>query len=213
MKQIKIVGIGGSLAATSNSLAALKIALAGAAESGAKTEVLDVGALDLPIYSPDENAVTDAVRKFCETVAEAEGMIWSSPLYHGTISGSLKNALDWLELLSPNKPPYLTDKVVGLICSAGGAQGLQAINTMEYVVRALRGWTVPLVIPISQAWQAFDRDGEARDEKIKEQLRTLGRETARVAALFAGQSLTSIEAQRAESELQPIDESEFTAPA
>ena len=59
-------------------------------------------------------------------------------MYNGTISGSLKNALDWLILLRDRHPPYLTDKVVGLISTAGGVHGLQAVNTMEFVVRALR---------------------------------------------------------------------------
>jgi hypothetical protein len=49
----------------------------------------------------------------------------------------LKNALDWLKLLGDRDPPYLTDKVVGLISTAGGVQALQAVNAMEFVVRAL----------------------------------------------------------------------------
>ena len=61
---------------------------------------------------------------------------------------------------------------------AGGTQGLQAVNTMEFVVRSLRGWAVPLVIPIPQAWRVFDREG-IRDEKISEQLHALGREVTR----------------------------------
>jgi FMN reductase len=38
---------------------------------------------------------------------------------------------------------------------AEGMQGLQAVNTMEFAVRALRGWAVPLVMPIAQAWKAL----------------------------------------------------------
>src|SRR5215510_11216658 len=34
---------------------------------------------------------------------------------------------------------YLTDKVVGLISTAGGTHGLQPVNAMEFAVRALRG--------------------------------------------------------------------------
>jgi FMN reductase len=89
-------------------------------------------------------------------------------MYNGTISGSFKNALDWLKLLGDRNPPYLTDKVVGLISTAGGMQGLQAVNTMEFVVRALRGWAVPLVMPIAQAWKAFDKQGVAQDAQLTE---------------------------------------------
>ena len=40
----------------------------------------------------------------------ADGLLWSSPMYHGTISGAFKNALDWLYLVGDRNPPYLTDK-------------------------------------------------------------------------------------------------------
>lgn len=182
---IRIVGIGGSLAENSTSLAALKLALEGAAEAGAETTLFDVGALDLPLYAPQLEADPPrAALELCEAVHAANGLLWSSPLYHGTISGAFKNALDWLQLLSDRQPPYLADKVVGLISTAGGVQGLQAVNTMEFVVRALRGWAVPLVMPIPRAWQVFGDDGEARDPKTAEQLRALGREVLRAAHQF-----------------------------
>jgi len=108
-------------------------------------------------------------------------MIWSSPLYHGSISGSFKNALDWLILLGRREPAYLMDKVIGLISVAGGTQGLQGINAMEFIVRALRGWAVPLVVPIPQAGQAFDDSGRSISPQIGESLKALGKEVARIA--------------------------------
>jgi FMN reductase len=206
-KKIKVVGLGGSLAESSNSLAALKIALEGAAQAGAETQLLDVRALNLPMYAPEMDA-PEAVERMCEAIHEADGLLWSSPLYHGTISGSFKNALDWLELLSDRQPSYLTDKVVGLISTAGGTQGLQAVNTMEFVVRALRGWAVPLVIPIPQAWRVFDKEGNMHDEKIAEQLQALGREVTRAARQFASHVITTPDAERAEAQVQPISQEE-----
>ena len=200
---VVVVGLGGSLAERSTSLAALRIALAGAAESGARTDLLDLRALDLPMFAPGAPP-TPPVDRLCETVAGADGLIWASPLYQGTISGSFKNALDWLQLLGRRTPPYLTDKVVGLISTAGGTQGLQAVNTMEFSVRALRGWAVPLVIPISKSWQAFDDTGNLREEEIGEHLRALGREVARAARQFRSRPLTTPEAEQAEKDLQPL---------
>ena len=205
-----VVGIGGSLAAQSSSLSALKIALEGAAEGGARTELFDVRALDLPMYSPEIKDAPESVRRLCDSVHGAGGLLWSSPLYHGTISGSFKNALDWLQLLSDRKPAFLTDKVVGLISTAGGTHGLQAVNTMEFVVRALRGWAVPLVIPIPQAWRVFDKEG-LHDETVAEQLRVLGKEVTRVAKQFASKVLTTPDVERAEAQVQPITEKEATS--
>ena len=123
--------------------------------------------------------------RLADSVAGARGMLWSSPPYHGTVSGAFKNALDWLQLLGDRDPPLLTNKVVGLISVAGGVYGLQAVNTMEFVVRALRGWSVPLVIPIPRAWEVFDEEGKVRDEGIERQLRKLGAEVWRAARQFA----------------------------
>jgi len=100
-------------------------------------------------------------------------------MYHGTISGSFKNAVDWLQLLGERDPAYLKDKIVAMISTAGGVQGLQAVNTMEFIVRALRGWAVPLVIPVARATQAFDKSGRVTDRAIEDQLRALGREVVR----------------------------------
>jgi hypothetical protein len=48
----------------------------------------------------------------------------------------------------------------------------------------LRGWAVPLVLPVAQSWQVFDPDGRLIDDRIGVQLRALGAEVARAAFQF-----------------------------
>jgi FMN reductase len=182
---LRIVGLGGSLASVSRSRAALTLALAGAAAAGAETELLDIRLLDLPMYNPDDDEPTESAARLIEACYAADGMLWSSPLYQGTISGALKNALDWLHVLGDRDPPFLHDKVVGLISAAGGTQGLQAINTMEFATRALRAWAVPYVVPIGAATRVFDRSSQIQDPAVELQLETLGAEVVRVAERFA----------------------------
>jgi FMN reductase len=185
MATLTIVGLGGSLARVSRSRAALRTALEGAARAGADTQLLDLRELDLPLYDPDHEEPTGAAATLIESCYAADGLIWSSPMYQGTISGALKNALDWLHPLGRRDPPYLHDKVIGLISAAGGMQGLQAINTMEFAVRALRGWAVPYVVPVASAARVFDSAGQIQDEGVELQLTTLGAEVVRVAHRFA----------------------------
>ncbi len=181
---LSIVGLGGSLASNSKSRAALQTALEGAASAGAETQLLDIRKLDLPMYNPDDDEPTEAAATLIESCYRADGLLWSSPMYQGTISGSLKNALDWLHLLGNRDPPFLHDKVIGLISAAGGTQGLQAVNTMEFAVRALRGWAVPYVVPVAAAARVFDRAGRIQDQAVELQLETLGGEVVRVAERF-----------------------------
>jgi FMN reductase len=95
-KTLKIVGLGGSLAGNSKSRAALRTALDGAASAGAATQLLDTRHLGLPMYNPDDHEPTETAATLIESCHAADGLLWSSPLYQGTISGALKNALDWL---------------------------------------------------------------------------------------------------------------------
>ena len=178
---LTIVGLGGSLRETSRSRAALQLALNGAARAGADARLLDLRELELPMYNPDDAWPAAAASRLIEACHEADGMVWSSPLYQGTISGAFKNALDWLHELARREPPFLHDKVIGLISAAGGTQGLQAINTMEFSVRALRGWAVPYVVPIASASRVFDGSGRIQDAAIESQLKMLGGEVVRVA--------------------------------
>lgn len=180
---LKIVGIGGSIGDFSTSLAAVEIALNAAEKAGAETELIDLAALLLPMYAHIETGVPQNVIDFCEKVHQADALIFCSPLYHGSISGLFKNAIDWLELLAKKEPAYLSHKPVGLIAVAGGVQAMQAINSMEYIVRALRGWTMPFVVPINRAWQVIDKEG-INDKKIESQLISLGNEMLSAAQRF-----------------------------
>ena len=58
-----IVGLGGSLARNSRSLAALRVALDGASEAGAATCLLDLRELDLPLYNPDDERAPPAAHR------------------------------------------------------------------------------------------------------------------------------------------------------
>jgi FMN reductase len=182
-KSVRVACLGGSLRSASTSLTALRVALDGASAAGADPNLMWVRDMDLPMYTPD-HAIPGSARTFADAVHACDAMIWSTPTYHGSISGSFKNALDWLILLADRDPPYLTNKPVGLVTTAGGVQGLQAINSMDFIVRALRGWSVPLVLPVARSGQSFDADGRLVDEAVAAQLRALGAEVVRAARQF-----------------------------
>jgi FMN reductase len=180
---MRVVGLGGSLRAASTSRTALQAALEGAEAAGAEARLLWTRDLGLPPYTP-EHSIPQAARDLAEAVYSCDAMVWSSPTYHGSVSGSFKNVLDWLILLADRDPPYLTNKPVGLVSTAGGVQGLQAVNSMEFIVRALRGWSVPMVLPVAQSWTSFDPDGRLTHEGIAGELRGLGAEVVRAARQF-----------------------------
>jgi arsenic resistance protein ArsH len=133
--------------ATSNRLAAyLETRIK---ERGFSPEVFNVGESDIPIFSMQAAAnKPESVTRMCEAFCKADLHIWMTPLYHGSMTGAMKNCLDWLELTSKHERPYLTGKVVALLSWADGTQAMQGINAMDAVAKALRAWVLPYSLPI-----------------------------------------------------------------
>lgn len=129
---------------------------------GAQPVVYTIDDKDMPIFSPSKEP-TQACFDMVKVFREADAHIWLTPLYHGGMTGAMKNCLDWLELSSKETNPYLTDKKIGLVCWAGGAQAMQGINNMDAVAKALRGWTLPYSVPA--LWSGlFTEDREISEE-------------------------------------------------
>ena len=175
---LHIVGIGGTLRSNSTSLAALQAALQAAEANGATTELLDLNELRLPMYEPDRELADydDTVRRFVEAVRRADGLIWSTAAYNGTLAGVTKNAIDYLHFLAGGSRPYLHEKVVGLIAVAGGdLAAVNTINAMVHSVHSLRGTVAPLMVGIPNVARVIDNEGNVIDARWRTRLEQLGK--------------------------------------
>lgn len=160
---VKIVGIGGSLRAGSYSQIALEIAARRVEVLGAEVEVLDLRQMNLPFCNgEDEYPNYPDVEKLQNVVKAADGLILSTPEYHGSLSGVLKNALDLMNF------EQLDNKVTGLISVLGGQPNSNALNDLRVIMRWVHAWVIPEQIAVGQAWQAFSPDGKILDEKLSQ---------------------------------------------
>ncbi|RFS26855.1 NADPH-dependent oxidoreductase [Chitinophaga silvatica] len=118
-------------------------------ERGLNPEIFNLGEAHIPIFSLEEAAKKpESVNHMINAFTKADLQIWMTPLYHGSMTGAMKNCLDWLELTSKHERPYLTGKVVALLSWADGTQAMQGINAMDAVAKALRAWVLPYSLPI-----------------------------------------------------------------
>src|SRR4249920_1907900 len=92
-----IVGIGGTPRPFSSSERALAISLAAARAEGAETLAFAGADLILPMYSPGTADRTPEAQRLIDAFRRCDGMIIAAPSYHGSLSGLLKNALDYAE--------------------------------------------------------------------------------------------------------------------
>jgi FMN reductase len=183
---VHVVGIGGSLREDSQSERALRIVLAAAGEAGAKVTMVSGTDLVLPFYDPAIAERPPAAVRLTEEIRHADGVVLVSPGYHGTISGLVKNTLDYLEDLREDGRPYLDGRAVGCVAAASGWQAaVTTLSALRSIVHALRGWPTPLGAAVNSAEVVFDSTGGCSNEQVTNTLRTIGHQVVEFAVARA----------------------------
>lgn len=178
-----IVGLGGTTSAGSSTHHALGVAVASAERLGARVRMFDGTALARWPHYAGPDSVTEEIFEFLAAVREADGLIIASPGYHGSISGLIKNALDYLEETARDERTYLDGVPVGLIATAYGWQATgSTLAALRSIVHALRGWPTPFGAAINTSGGTF-RDGVCVDDMARDQLGTVGRQVVDFAQL------------------------------
>lgn len=179
-----IVGIGGTASPNSSTEQALAIALASAERAGAEVKLFGAVTLAaLPHYLTEGSTTSGEGRELVEAVRRADGVIIASPGYHGSISGLVKNAIDYLEETSKDARVYLDGVPVGLIATAYGWQATgSTLATLRSIVHALRGWPTPLGAAINSSGGIF-KNGVCSDAGASNQLELVGRQVHEFARL------------------------------
>jgi FMN reductase len=169
-----IVGIGGTFRPGSSSEVALRIALRGSEQSGARTMCFTAADLQLPFYDPRVAVRRPAARRLVEALAQADGVIVSSPGYHGSTSGLIKNALDYAEDLADSEIPYLGGKPFGCIGVARGWQAaVNTVRALRDIAHSLRAWPTPYAAVVNTELCAF-QDGACLDDVVERGLTLVG---------------------------------------
>ncbi len=184
-----IVAVGGTLRPNSSTEWAMRHALAAAQRGGARIKLISGPLLQLPLYQPEILERGGGARLLVAELAQADGIIIGSPGYHGSISGLVKNALDYAEDLRADARPYFSGRAVGCIATAGGWPGaINTLNALRDIVHALRGWPTPLGAAINSTENVFDEQGTCLVPRVGQILDTMAGEVlrfARRAAAFA----------------------------
>lgn len=179
-----IVGIGGAHNVGSSTEQSLVAALQSAEKAGAQTKLFGGETLlKLPHYLSPGTADSAEGKELVAAIRAADGVIIASPGYHGSISGLVKNAIDYFEETSKDTRVYLDGVPVGLIATAYGWQATgTTLATLRSIVHALRGWPTPLGAAINSSGGIF-KGGVCTDEGAARQLELVGRQVFEFARL------------------------------
>lgn len=188
MAELHIVGIGGTTKPNSSTEKALVACLDEVNALGGRTSAFLGGELTaLPHYTEDESERSKLAKAFVAAMRDADGIILASPAYHGTVSGLVKNALDYTQDMAQDARVYFQDRAIGCISTGYGWQGIvTTLVAMRSVAHGLRGWPTPLGAAINSLDKPFGPDGSVTDEKVLFQLKTVAAEVMEFAQLKQG---------------------------
>ena len=193
-----IVGVGGTLRIGSTSERALALALAAAARLGASTAMFSGPAIALPHYDPAEGERGPEAKALVAALRRADGVIVSSPSYHGSVSGLLKNALDYVEDMRADPRVYLADRAVGIIVCADGIQAMgSTLASLRAIAHALRAWPTPFAAVVNSTARPFGPDGACQSAEVEQSLRLVAAQVVEFAQMRIGDSGARIDHERA----------------
>ncbi|MCU0240200.1 MAG: NAD(P)H-dependent oxidoreductase [Pyrinomonadaceae bacterium] len=180
----KILAFAGALRKDSTNKKAVKVAVEGAKKAGAEVTFIDLKDFSVPLYDGDleaESGLPENVVKLQELMLAHDGFLIASPEYNSGISGVLKNYIDWTS--RPNGEHkagacYGGKVVVIMSASPGGLGGLRGLFDLRKVLSTMGVIVLPQEFAVSKSHEAFDENGNAKDEFVRNNLEGLGKTLA-----------------------------------
>lgn len=178
----KILAFAGSMREGSYNKKLIKIAVAGARKAGAKVTLIDLADYRFPLYDGDleeREGLSEKVKELKRLFVEHDGLMISSPEYNSSISGVLKNAIDWVSRDEEGDPVSLVayrGKVVALMsASPGYLGGLRGLVTVRSILSNIHCLVLPSQVTVSKAHEAFNPNGQLKNVKKEESVLNLGK--------------------------------------
>jgi len=176
----KILAFAGSTRADSFNKKLVRVAAAGASIAGADVTVIDLKDFPMPLYDEDlekREGLPSNAQKLKDLMLTHHGFLISSPEYNSSISGILKNTIDWTSRPRDGEPPSACyqDKITGLMsASPGGLGGLRGLVHVRAILENMGMIVLPNQVAVSKVHEAFDAQGSMNDKKQEKKVKDIG---------------------------------------
>lgn len=176
----KILAFAGSTRTGSFNKKLVRIAAEHARAAGGDVTLIDLRDFAMPLYDGDleeASGLPENAKKLKSLMREHDGFLISAPEYNSSITGVLKNTIDWASRTETDDEPDLVcfrGKTAALMSASPGALGgLRGLVHVRAILGNIGVFVVPNQISIPVAHEAFDENGRLKDSKKNQQLQTI----------------------------------------
>ena len=185
MSTVKILAFAGSTRTDSYNKKLVKIAVEGARQAGVEVTLIDLRDFPMPLFDGDLEAASgmpEHAKRFKRLMIEHQGLLISTPEYNSSITGVLKNSIDWASREeSDDEPPLVAfrGKTAALVSASPGAYGAsRSQRHVRAILAHLGAYVLPEQVAIPKAHEAFDESGALRDARRQKAVMEVGAKLA-----------------------------------
>jgi len=183
---VRIAVISGSLRKGSYNTQLARFVAKQAADDGATIDEISLAELDLPMFSEDleKEGLPAGVLDLKARMSAADALLIASPEYNGSMSGALKNAIDWATRPCEGETALqcFRGKTGALLAaSPGKLGGIRGLRHLRVVLSSIGVLMIPNEYGLGGAHDAFDADGNLKDEGANTAATAVGHALVRTA--------------------------------
>lgn len=150
-----------------------------ARETGARVQVIEIK--NIPHYDGDveDKGMPKEAEQLRSAMLQSQVIIIATPEYNGSISGVLKDALDWTSRAptgGPSRQAYKGKTFVLLSASPSPSGGNRAVEQLKQIILEVGGSVCEKSFSLSKAHEAFDTKGQLKNPEVKKDLQLLIRQ-------------------------------------
>lgn len=178
-KRPKILAFSGSLRQKSYNALALSRAVRGAEAKGGDVTVIKLRDYPLPLFHGDlaDQGLPQPAVELRRLVREHDGLLIASPEHSSSVPAAVKNLIDWLSLRQGDEAmnAVFQGKTAALLgASIQDMAALRALSALSSILSNIGVFVLPYPIGVSKAAEAFDAEGELKDEKLGSRVEGVG---------------------------------------
>ena len=186
MSSPKVLAFAGSTRKESVNKRLARIALQAAKKAGAETTFVDLQDFNIPLYCDDlvaKEGIPEGVLQFKQLLNSHNGFFIASPEYNGSLTGVLKNAIDWATIKADGEERMScwNGKIAGLVsASPGGLGGIRGLHHLRTILAGTGTFVLPNHLAVGNSTENLQNEKQITDEKLQLQLESLTHEMVRV---------------------------------
>ncbi len=185
MSTPKILAFAGSIRKDSFNKQLVNVAMHCAEQLGADVTFVDLREYQMPLYCGDlheAEGIPETAIAFKELMKSHNGFLIASPEYNGSLTGILKNTIDWATIThgDEERMACFNGKIAGLMCAAPGIGGSHGLHHLRSVLSRLGTFVIPKHVNVTNCHAHLHCNETIEDTKIQHQLDDLSSELVRV---------------------------------